>query len=157
MSNITNHQTNRETNTTKMMILLFFVWHWIACAYWLVWRTLPTKSEIGIVSEQHQMIIMEGIQKWKYQHMHSLATSERPDYIDDNKIEMDEIGKHENEPGARQVDHSNSDNFEDNKMDDHNDILRHKSTEGVDDQKVAFHGTKGDYYDEYNHKIYEKR
>eukprot|EP01083_Nonionella_stella_P179521 637581_1 len=35
--------------------------------------------------------------------------------------------------------------------------LDQRTTEGAEDQKVSFHGTKGCYYDEYHHQIYQHR
>eukprot|EP01083_Nonionella_stella_P050360 133963_1 len=78
---------------------------------------------------------------------------------------MSDIAKDEKEPG--QENSSSSDNFDVMFVDadgepsisksDQNKALYQGTTEGVKDQKESFHGTKGDYYDEYHHQIYKER
>eukprot|EP01083_Nonionella_stella_P228756 810433_1 len=95
-----------------------------------------------------------------------LVTSEGPSYIDHNVIAMDDIAKDGIEP--EQEGNGSSDSFDGMFVDagensvskskpNQNHDLGQETTKGVEDQKVAFHGTKGDYYDEYHHQIYEKR
>eukprot|EP01083_Nonionella_stella_P169106 572670_1 len=43
------------------------------------------------------------------------------------------------------------------KSDENNDTSHQETTKGTEDQTVSFHGTKGEYYDEYNHQIYKER
>eukprot|EP01083_Nonionella_stella_P159895 522099_1 len=96
---------------------------------------------------------------------HSLVvTSEGPSHIAPNMIEMGDASKAENEPGEE--DNRNSDSFDNMFVDqnsvslskqDQNKVLHQGTIETPDDQKISFHGTKGNYYDEYNHKMYRKR
>eukprot|EP01083_Nonionella_stella_P261635 890581_1 len=78
---------------------------------------------------------------------------------------MDNIAKNQSE----QENSNSSSNFDDifvevpgqesiSKSDDHK-ALYHGTTEGAKDRKesLIFHGTKGDYYDEYHHQIYKER
>eukprot|EP01084_Bolivina_argentea_P051998 95554_1 len=82
---------------------------------------------------------------------------------------MDDIAKNEKEPG--QENSNSSGNLDEifvevhgeksiSKSDDHKALYHGQgTTEGVKDRKesLLFHGTKGDYYDEYHHQIYKER
>eukprot|EP01083_Nonionella_stella_P164215 542893_1 len=82
---------------------------------------------------------------------------------------MDDLAQNEKEPG--QENSNSSGNFDDifvkvhgeesiSKSDDHKALYHGQgTTEGVKDRKesLLFHGTKGDYYDEYHHQIYKER
>eukprot|EP01083_Nonionella_stella_P280666 954792_1 len=93
-----------------------------------------------------------------------LLTSEGPNCNPLNALVI-ENAKVENEPGYEDM--SESDEFDEmfvpvqgeNSASKSEQIqhLDQRTTQGVEDQKVSFHGTKGDYYDEYNHRIYQDR
>eukprot|EP01083_Nonionella_stella_P261634 890580_1 len=94
---------------------------------------------------------------------------EQPSNNPQNMAVMDDIAKNEKEPG--QENSNSSGNFDDifvkvhgeesiSKSDDHKALYHGQgTTEGAKDRKesLIFHGTKGDYYDEYHHQIYKER
>eukprot|EP01083_Nonionella_stella_P271076 918242_1 len=93
-----------------------------------------------------------------------LVTSEGPSHNPLNMTAMGNIEKHRNE--FAQAHNSDCDDFDAMFVDcsensvskpQQNKVLHQNTTGRADDQKISFHGTKGNYYDEYNHQIYKKR
>eukprot|EP01083_Nonionella_stella_P270677 916719_1 len=96
---------------------------------------------------------------------------EQPSNNPHNMTVTDNIAKKEKEPGQENSDSSGS--FDAMFVEDHGEESISKSDDnkalfhgqgstactGVQDRKesLIFHGTKGNYYDEYNHQIYKER
>eukprot|EP01083_Nonionella_stella_P155721 503498_1 len=95
-----------------------------------------------------------------------LVTSEGPCDNLHNRTVIGDIAKDENKSGDNR---NNSDNLDDiyivgdhgeksiSKSDQNKALHEQRTTEGAKDQKESFHGTKGDYYDEYHHQMYKER
>eukprot|EP01083_Nonionella_stella_P017234 48185_1 len=122
-----------------------------------------------IIQENHNnndipnAIIDEGeqIDNTENQIVEAAAKTVKPN---NNRVTMpmvDDVAKDENE--LEEANSDSSDNFDEMfvgplgeqsiSKSDHNKA--EETTEGAEDQKESFHGTKGDYYDEYHHQIYK--
>eukprot|EP01083_Nonionella_stella_P231636 817830_1 len=97
-----------------------------------------------------------------------LVTSEGSSYMDHNMILVDDTTLEKDKNESEQPGAENADNFDEMFVEageksvsksDQNEAVTEKTTEGgeIQKDKVSFHGTKGDYYDEYNHRIYKER